>query len=68
MLGYNGRGIAMATAGGQQLADLIASSGSANIDVPVREALDPIPFHKFWRTGANLKIAAHIIHDKLRGR
>jgi glycine/D-amino acid oxidase-like deaminating enzyme len=68
MLGYNGRGIAMATAGGQQLARLIASGKTADIDIPVRTALDPMPLQKFWRMGANMQIAAHLIHDKLRRR
>jgi glycine/D-amino acid oxidase-like deaminating enzyme len=68
MLGYNGRGIAMATAGGQQLADLIASGGTAEIDIPVRRTLDPMLLHAFWRMGASMNIAAHLVHDKLRGR
>jgi glycine/D-amino acid oxidase-like deaminating enzyme len=68
MLGYNGRGIAMATAAGQQLARLIASGGTDDIDIPVRTALDRIPLHRFWRIGASVTIARHLIADKLRGR
>lgn len=68
MLGYNGRGIAMATVAGQQLATLIASEGAADIDIPVRSVLSPMPFHRFWRTGANISIGWHMMLDKLHRR
>ncbi|MEZ5933628.1 MAG: FAD-binding oxidoreductase [Alphaproteobacteria bacterium] len=68
MLGYNGRGIAMATASGREVAKLIASDGKAEIALPVRTALDQFPFHGFWRMGATLTVAAHRLQDRLRRR
>ncbi|WP_085032844.1 NAD(P)/FAD-dependent oxidoreductase [Ensifer aridi] len=68
MLGYSGRGIAMATVAGQQIATLIASENTADIDIPVRKQLSFMPFQRFWRIGANASIAYHLLRDKLRGR
>jgi glycine/D-amino acid oxidase-like deaminating enzyme len=59
-LGYNGRGIAMATTMGKQIADLIAGE-----DVPMpREKLSPIAFHKFRNVG----IAWHMITGSILDR
>jgi len=68
MLGYNGRGIAMATVAGQAIATRIASGGSAQVDLPVRSRIAPLPLQRFWRLGADLTTAAHLLHDRLRGR
>ncbi|NJO37825.1 MAG: FAD-binding oxidoreductase, partial [Rhizobiales bacterium] len=68
MLGYNGRGIAMAIASGRELAELITSGSQAAIAIPVRKTLDTFPFHGFWRLGAAVTVAAHLIRDRLRGR
>ena len=48
MLGYNGRGIALATLTGREIAAYLAQ-GSAPLFplMPIR----PIPFHAFWRAG-----------------
>lgn len=68
MVGYNGRGIAMATVAGQQIASRIVSNRSAPTDLPIREALKPFPFHRFWRLGANITMAGHLLADRMRGR
>lgn len=57
-LGYNGRGVAMATVMGALLAARI-SDLSARFDMPIT-ALRGIPLHAFWRTGVRAAI--------LRGR
>ena len=55
-MGYNGRGVAMATAMGREVARLLDGEEP---DMPVT-LLQPIPFHRFWRLG----VAAAV----LRGR
>jgi glycine/D-amino acid oxidase-like deaminating enzyme len=57
-LGYNGRGVAMATALGALLAARIADR-SARFDMPI-SAPRGIPLHTLWRTGVRAAI--------LRGR
>ena len=59
-LGYNGRGIAMGTLMGQQLADRVLGTDTA---MPV-QPLTPIPFHRF----RNLGVAWHIYSGYLRDR
>ncbi|WP_075289027.1 NAD(P)/FAD-dependent oxidoreductase [Pararhizobium arenae] len=68
MVGYNGRGIAMATVAGREIAIRIASNRSAAIALPVQDDLQPFPFHRFWRIGAEMTILRHRIADRLRGR
>ena len=55
-LGYNGRGIAMGTAMGAEIARRITGTPAADLDMPV-SPLRPIPFHRFWRVGAAARIA-----------
>ena len=61
-LGYNGRGVAMGTAMGRQLARRIMGEG---VDMPLTPIL-PIPFHRFWRMGVEAKIIQGRIRDRLR--
>lgn len=68
MLGYNGRGLAMATVAGRLVAARIASGGKTAIDLPVREKLEPMPFHRFWRLGAEATMAWNRLKDGIRGR
>lgn len=63
-LGYNGRGVALATVTGRELARHIASDGREAIDLPLRRALEPIPFHGFRRLG----IGSRIVYGRLRDR
>ena len=51
-LGYNGRGITMATMMGKQLAQAVCGEPT---DLPI-EALKPIAFHGFHRVGVTARI------------
>jgi glycine/D-amino acid oxidase-like deaminating enzyme len=62
-LGYNGRGVAMATVMGALLAARIAGT-SARFDMPISE-LHPIPLHLFWRTGVRTAIVRGRFNDWL---
>ncbi len=62
-LGYNGRGVAMATVMGALLAARIASP-AAPFDMPIT-AMRGIPFHAFWRTGVRAAIARGRLSDWL---
>ena len=59
-LGYNGRGVAMGTAMGRQLARRILGE---RVDMPVTP-IRPIAFHRFWRIG----VAAKVMEGRLRDR
>jgi glycine/D-amino acid oxidase-like deaminating enzyme len=63
-LGYNGRGVAMATAMGAALAARIANP-HARFDMPVTD-IHPIAFHSFWRTGVRAAIVRGRLVDWLR--
>jgi hypothetical protein len=54
-LGYNGRGVALSTALGAELARRIEEPGYSPC-LPV-SPLKSIPLHGFWRTGVRLAIA-----------
>jgi len=60
-LGYNGRGVAMSTAMGPQLARRVLGGKSAAIDMPTTD-LYRIPFHGLWRSA----VAARIAYGRLR--
>jgi glycine/D-amino acid oxidase-like deaminating enzyme len=60
-LGYNGRGVAMSTAMGQQLAKRVIGGASAVIDMPIT-TMKAIPFHGLWRS----VVAARIAYGRLR--
>ena len=62
-LGYNGRGVAMATVMGALLAARIANP-RAPFDMPIT-AMRGIPFHAFWRTGVRAAIARGRLIDRL---
>jgi glycine/D-amino acid oxidase-like deaminating enzyme len=54
-LGYNGRGVAMATVMGRILANWARGAPAADLDFPVT-LLAPIPLHRFNQIGARLAI------------
>jgi len=56
-LGYNGRGIAMATAMGAEIARRITGTPAAELDMPVKSALEPIRLHRFWPIGVTARLA-----------
>ena len=55
-LGYNGRGIAMATAMGGEIARRIKGTPLADLDMPA-SAIRPIPLHALWPVAASVRIA-----------
>ncbi|MDO9710555.1 NAD(P)/FAD-dependent oxidoreductase [Paracraurococcus lichenis] len=62
-LGYNGRGVALATAMGGEIARLATGTPAAEIAMPVTP-IRPMPFHGFWRVG----VAAKVLEGRLRDR
>lgn len=63
-LGYNGRGVAMATAMGGQIARRLTGTPAEALDMPVT-SIRPIPFHGFWRIGVAAKLWEGRIRDRL---
>lgn len=59
-LGYNGRGVAMATAMGRQIARRILTP-DIPLDMPVTD-LKPIRFHALWRSA----VAARVTYGRIR--
>ncbi|MBB3900188.1 NAD(P)/FAD-dependent oxidoreductase [Roseococcus suduntuyensis] len=60
-LGYNGRGVAMATAMGAQIARRLAGQ---EVDMPIT-AITPVPFHGFWKLGVAAKVWQGRVLDRL---
>jgi glycine/D-amino acid oxidase-like deaminating enzyme len=60
-LGYNGRGVAMSTAMGPQLARRILGGSTAEIDMPIT-TMKEIPFHALWRSA----VAARVTYGRIR--
>jgi glycine/D-amino acid oxidase-like deaminating enzyme len=60
-LGYNGRGVAMATAMGAQLSRRILQGSAAEMDMPVT-TMRQIPFHRLWRSA----VAARVVYGRIR--
>ncbi len=63
-LGYNGRGVAMASAMGSEIARRVVGGSQAEIDMPIT-TLREIPFHGLWRMGVALRILYGRIRDRL---
>ena len=63
-LGYNGRGIAMATAMGGVLADRIAGARREDLPMPVTD-LTPMRFHRFAGIGVEFRLAYGKLRDSL---
>jgi glycine/D-amino acid oxidase-like deaminating enzyme len=60
-LGYNGRGVAMATVMGGEVAKRVLGARADEIDMPITD-LRPIPFHSLWRSA----VAARILYGRMR--
>ena len=60
-VGYNGRGVAMSTAMGPQLAKRTLGGKTADIDMPITD-LKEIPFHGLWKTA----VAARVLYGRIR--
>jgi glycine/D-amino acid oxidase-like deaminating enzyme len=63
-LGYNGRGVGMATAMGTVLAKWAQGVPAVQLDFPMTDA-KPIPFHRFRHIGVGATIAAFRVLDRL---
>ena len=59
-LGYNGRGITMATMMGKQLAQVICGEKTG---LPVEQSR-PVPFHRFYRLGVLARIVTGHVRDR----
>ena len=63
-LGYNGRGVGLATVFGRLLADLALGTRPADIPFPVT-AMRPIPGYPFTRIVARALVRYYRVRDKL---
>ena len=63
-LGCNGRGVALSTAMGQQLARRLIGGKSAAIDMPVTN-IKPIALHAFWPVAVTATVLAGRVRDQL---
>jgi glycine/D-amino acid oxidase-like deaminating enzyme len=63
-LGYNGRGVAQATAMGKLMAEWAAGRPEAELDFPVTEP-QPIPFHGLRRLGVAATVLKYRMLDGL---
>ncbi len=63
-LGYNGRGVAMATAMGDEIARRLTGTPVDALNMPLT-TLKEIPFHGLWKLGASLRITYGRIRDSL---
>jgi glycine/D-amino acid oxidase-like deaminating enzyme len=63
-LGCNGRGVALATAMGQQLARRLIGGEETPIDLPVT-AIRPIRFHAAWPVAVRAAVLAGRLRDRL---
>ncbi len=64
-LGYNGRGVAMATTMGALLAKRILGAAERDIDLPITKDLKPFWFHDFWKVGVAARMAYGRARDRL---
>ncbi len=63
-LGYNGRGVAMSSAMGPELARRTMGERTAEIDMPIT-SIKEMPFHALWRSGVAARVAYGRIRDML---
>jgi len=63
-LGYNGRGVGMATAMGRVLAEWAQGRPEGELDFPVTQ-VRPIPFHRFRRAGLGMTVALYGALDRI---
>jgi glycine/D-amino acid oxidase-like deaminating enzyme len=63
-LGYNGRGVAMSTAMGGEIARWAGGTAAGDLNMPVT-TLKEIPFHGLWKLGASARITYGRVRDYL---
>jgi len=64
MLGYSGRGVALSSAMGAELASLLAGAPPDSFPLPVTP-MHAMPLHRFWRLGVNARVAYGRLLDRL---
>jgi glycine/D-amino acid oxidase-like deaminating enzyme len=62
-LGYSGRGVALGTALGAQLAEAAAGTPLETLSLPVT-GVPHIPFHRLWRVGVTARVAYGRFRDR----
>ncbi len=62
-LGYNGRGVAMASAMGAALAQRLRGNETSPFPMPI-SPLKPIRFHRFWPLGVKAAILSGRLKDR----
>ncbi|TIU48735.1 MAG: FAD-binding oxidoreductase [Mesorhizobium sp.] len=62
-LGYNGRGVAMASAMGNALANRLRGDATTPFPMPI-SGLKPIRFHRFWPLGVKAAILSGRVKDR----
>jgi glycine/D-amino acid oxidase-like deaminating enzyme len=63
-LGYNGRGVAMATAMGGIIARRIGGEAEETLDMPIT-GIKPIPFHRLWPLAVQGRLAWGRMRDRM---
>jgi glycine/D-amino acid oxidase-like deaminating enzyme len=63
-LGCNGRGVALSTAMGEQLARRLVGARAAEIDMPITD-IKPIAMHAFWPLAVKSVVLAGRLRDRL---
>jgi glycine/D-amino acid oxidase-like deaminating enzyme len=64
-LGYNGRGVAMGTVMGRLVSERIAGASAEELALPVT-AIDPFPFHPFWKLAVTGRRLFGALRDRLQ--
>jgi glycine/D-amino acid oxidase-like deaminating enzyme len=67
LLGYSGRGLALALALGSELASVVAGAPPDTFILPA-STINAMWFHRFWRTGVNARVAWGRLLDRLAER
>lgn len=66
-IGFNGRGVAMATLMGKYLSQLLNGSSPQDIPFPIT-GIKPVPFHSFYKVGASVVMSVMRMQDKIEDR
>ncbi|MGA2343595.1 MAG: hypothetical protein ABSG29_10425 [Steroidobacteraceae bacterium] len=64
LLGYSGRGLALSSAMGAELASVLAGAPVEGFPLPV-SPVRRMPLHRFWRLGVNARVAYGRLLDRL---
>jgi glycine/D-amino acid oxidase-like deaminating enzyme len=66
-LGYSGRGVALATAIGAQLATACSGADATTLALPATH-VPQVPFHRLWRVAVTARVAYGTLLDAIGGR